>query len=534
MLNHEAMDAQQEYDVIELTSPDGKNSRKVGLCAVLSDDPALYSHFKAPGAFGGATITDPWNALAKYKILLEEEEGCDLVIPLQHLYVNDDVKTCKEFNFPVVLSGHDHHKVKEVIDGSYLIKPGMNGDYATVLEIEWDDIKAKDPTKIAATFVKVDAWEPDPVLQEENERAYDALIPLRNTELASVPQSFEPLTSNNSRGSTCTMGKYVCTLLKNAMNISRLQIQSSVDAVLLMGGNIRGNADYPEGSFFSMEALEAEVKSDEVVGVVPMPGWLLSAGVQATHSGDPIPGWTQYDDGIQQDETGAVTHANGERLEENRIYRVGKSKSLCYYLAAVDFIIMLTLSFVFLSVSTATKISDLTNGQSPPWTEYYSQNVAALPPKGAYTNIHAELMSFFARNIWRKLWDAISEEIGDDNCSIGAATLDECESEKLIQAMDTTGNGVVTVEDIHRLLKDKLSLSVDEREMTLAQYVHSFADTNGDGTVTKTDFELFIRDMEQNYDEEEKIWRLPFPRPPIEIAETVFEADAPSVLSLTV
>ena len=325
MLDHDAMDCQQEYDVIELKSPDGKNSRKVGLCAVLSDDPALYSHFKAPGAFGGATITDPWNALTKYKTLLEEEEGCDLVIPLQHLYVNDDMKTCKEFDFPVILSGHDHHKVKEVIDGSYLIKPGMNGDYATVLEIEWDDIEVKDPTKIAATFVKVDAWEPDPVLHEENERAYDALIPLRNTELASVPKSFEPLTSNNSRGSTCTMGKYICTLLKNAMNISRRQIQSSVDAVLLMGGNIRGNADYPEGSFFSMEALEAEVKSNEVVGVVPMPGWLLSAGVQATHSGDPIPGWMQYDDGIQQDETGAVTHVNGERLEENRIYRVGKS-----------------------------------------------------------------------------------------------------------------------------------------------------------------------------------------------------------------
>lgn len=504
MLDHDAMDAQQEYDVIDLKSPDGKNNRKVGLCAVLSDDPALYSHFKSPGAFGGATITDPWNALTKYKTLLEEDLECDLVIPLQHLYVNDDMKTCKEFDFPVILSGHDHHKVKQVIDGSCLIKPGMNGDYATVLEIEWDDFEVKDPTKIAATFVKVDAWEPDPVLQEENERAYDALIPLRNTELASVPDFFEPLTSNNSRGSTCTMGKYICTLLKNAMNISRRQIQSSVDAVLLMGGNIRGNADYPEGSFFSMEALEAEVKSNEVVGVVPMPGWLLSAGVQATHSGDPIPGWMQYDDGIRQDETGAVTHVNGERLEKNRIYRV------------------------------ATKISDLTNGQSPPWTEYYAQNVAALPPKGAYSNIHAELMSFFARNIWRKLWDAISEEIDDDNCSIGGTNLNDCESEKLVQAMDTSGNGVVSVEDIHRLLKDKLCLSVDEREMTLAQYVHSFADTNGDGTVTKTDFELFILDMEQNYDEEEKIWRLPFPRPPIEIAETVFKADAPSVLSLAV
>ena len=56
MLDHEAMDHQQEFDVVEITSPDGTQTRKVGLTAVLSDDPALYSHFKAPGAFGGATI----------------------------------------------------------------------------------------------------------------------------------------------------------------------------------------------------------------------------------------------------------------------------------------------------------------------------------------------------------------------------------------------------------------------------------------------------------------------------------------------
>jgi hypothetical protein len=40
-----------------------------------------------------------------------------------------------------------------------------------------------------------------------------------------------------------------------------------------MGGNIRGGQDYEIGSFFSLEALEAEIKSDEVVAVVPMPGW---------------------------------------------------------------------------------------------------------------------------------------------------------------------------------------------------------------------------------------------------------------------
>lgn len=41
-----------------------------------------------------------------------------------------------------------------------------------------------------------------------------------------------------------------------------------MDAILLTGGNIRGGTEYPPGSFFSLEALEAEIKSDEVVGGV--------------------------------------------------------------------------------------------------------------------------------------------------------------------------------------------------------------------------------------------------------------------------
>ena len=192
MLDHEAMDHQQEYDVVKLTSPDGSNIRKVGLCAVLSDAPGLYSHFKDPGAFGGATITDPWEALKKYKNILENEEGCDMVLPLQHLYVPDDHRTCREFDFPVILSGHDHHRVDEVVDGTRLIKPGMNADYATVLEISWADCQTEKP-KINARFVKCENWEPDPVMEEENERAYDVLLPMRNTELARVPPNFEPL-----------------------------------------------------------------------------------------------------------------------------------------------------------------------------------------------------------------------------------------------------------------------------------------------------------------------------------------------------
>ena len=56
MQDHDAMEHQVPYHVIELKSPDGKVTRRVGFIAVLSNDPKLYSQFKAPGAFGGAHI----------------------------------------------------------------------------------------------------------------------------------------------------------------------------------------------------------------------------------------------------------------------------------------------------------------------------------------------------------------------------------------------------------------------------------------------------------------------------------------------
>mmetsp|Transcript_23849 Transcript_23849/g.56313 ORF Transcript_23849/g.56313 Transcript_23849/m.56313 type:complete len:702 (-) Transcript_23849:83-2188(-) len=485
MLDHATMDVQLEYDVITLTSPDGKQSRKVGLVAVLSDDPALYKHFKEPGAFGGATITNPWKALEKYQKILKEEEGCDLVIPLQHLYVPDDHKTCREFDFPVVLSGHDHHRVDEVVDGTRLLKPGMNSEHAAMVEISWpsSSTDSDDPT-IVAQFVKTDQWEPDPELEEENERAYDALIPLRNTEIARVPQYFEPLSSNNSRGSVCTMGRFICSLIKSSLNVSRRQRDHAVDAVLLMGGNIRGNADYPIGSFFSLEALEAEIKSDEVIGVLPMPGWVLAAGIEETHAGDPIPGWMQYDIGIQQqgssdnDDEGVghpnkVTHVAGRPIDTDKVYNV------------------------------ATKIGDITNSQSETWTKYYTENSHLLPPKGAYVNIQSELMSYFARNLWRKLWDKVTEEIGEI-CDVE----NDCNPDGRLKTLDRDGTGEVTIQDIQTALRELLDYSVDSREETLASFVHSFADTTGDGTVTLDDFEAFCTEMEKL--KENDSWRIAF------------------------
>jgi 2',3'-cyclic-nucleotide 2'-phosphodiesterase (5'-nucleotidase family) len=367
MQDHAAMDAQLPFDIIELTSADGSHTRRVGLVAVLSDDPGLYSHFKPPGAFGGATIADPWTTLADYKALLEgPEHRCDVVLPLQHTYVPDDHRTCRQFDFPLVLSGHDHHRVDEVIEGTRLLKPGLDAIAATVLELSWAESGSPRRPDVRAQFVETSDWPADAALAAECERSYRSLLPLRNTELARVPPAFEPLSSRDARARVCTMGMFLCTLLRSSLNSSRRQRSHRVDAVLLMGGNVRGGSEYPPGSFFSLEALEAEVKPDETLGIVPMPGWLLDAGVSATHDGDPIPGWFQYDEGVREvrdaDGRWRVTHVGGEPLEAQRVYRV------------------------------ATKVSDLTNGQSAPLTDYFGSQPHLLPPKGAYVNVHAELM----------------------------------------------------------------------------------------------------------------------------------------------
>lgn len=97
IINHIANKYQYKYDIIQCNSIDGTNYRKIGLCAVLSNDSALYrgsttnaENGDCIGPFGGATITDPWIALQKYYNLLKNEKECDLVVPLEHLYVSED------------------------------------------------------------------------------------------------------------------------------------------------------------------------------------------------------------------------------------------------------------------------------------------------------------------------------------------------------------------------------------------------------------------------------------------------------------
>ena len=101
-----------------------------------------------------------------------------------------DERTCREFDFPVVLSGHDHHRVDRVVEGSRLLKPGMDAHYAVVLDLAWDSADSAATPGIAVETVKVADFEADPELAEEVRKAYSILDPLTKTELTTVPERF--------------------------------------------------------------------------------------------------------------------------------------------------------------------------------------------------------------------------------------------------------------------------------------------------------------------------------------------------------
>jgi hypothetical protein len=110
-------------------------------------------------------------------------------------------------------------------------------------------------------------------------------------------------------------------------------------------------------------------------------------------------------------------------------------------------------------------------------------------------------MGYFARNLWRRLWYAISQELSE-TCDLS----EDCNPKGRLAALDISGTGFVAVEEIQMALHDYLGFSVDDREISLAEFVHSFADTTCDGKVALRDFELFCEEMREDYENDEK-WR---------------------------
>jgi hypothetical protein len=390
-------------------------------------------------AFAGAKIEDPYETIAKYKTYLEQEEKADLVIPLCHLYVPQDTVTCERFDFPIVLSGHDHHVVDQVISGSRLLKPGADADNAIIIDITWPSSTSDAPT-ITCKTVKVADYPADPELEERVRRCYSILEHLRHTELTPIPAKFRPLSSVGTRSRPVTIGTFLWTCLREALNNSSRTVDGwTVDCVAISGGHIRGSKDYPADSFFSLEDMKSELQEKEETCIAAIPGHLLASSIVSSRSG-PNPGFFQLDDGIVLSESGnQIVSIGSEPFDPEREYRV------------------------------ATTRWDIFEGHDE-LIAYFKQHEEKRPT--ASWPIYATIVSYFASNVWKQIWNKL--DLNQDG-KIDASEL---------KSVDLDGDNRINKAEMAIALRS-LGFEVDNEELSFVDCIMDIAgDSNKDGYLT--------------------------------------------------
>jgi hypothetical protein len=417
MQSHESFtnsSCQKDYHMIELRNND--HVRKIALLGILSNSPSLYP----PGSFHGAIIEDPWETMYQYMEKLQNQ--VDMILPLCHLYEAQDERTAAEFNFPLVLGGHDHHVVNRVMNGTLVLKPGSDAHFANIVDIRWNTARGDDSPVIKHHLVRVADYPPDENVKDHVKKAYSVLEPLHYTQLDFIPAKYRPLSSLGARAKRVTVATYlggeICAALPKC------------DAFIAKGGNIRGGRDYRNDEHFTLEMLRSELEDVDVY-VTQIPGSILRVGLRETWN-RPGTGWFQYDAGVVVDSNGFVESIAGEPLDDSRMYTI---------VSMEDF---------------------FRSRDGPSIGKYYEDEPTRKPPR-SHQGVYNMLLQRAAAKWWDVLWSKMDV---DANGAVNVHDLDR--------------------DDILQALRNECGLQTYDGEYTLVDHILSIASGGESNSVRVT------------------------------------------------
>jgi 5'-nucleotidase len=253
------------HDVVEVSN--GHDTRSVGLLGLLTEDPSVYR----PGVFAGATIVPILSATEQYMNRVMDQLDLDLVIPLTHQRMNDDRNFMRKFQskFPLILGGHDHEVYDETIDGSRIVKTGMDGENTAIYDIIWTN-NHTDP-KINMKMIPTNSYPADKEMKRRvacHERILEEL------KLAKIFRFSDwlkvgklPFTTKDNRLGLDNGTKVFASLIRMGMR---------AECGLINAGNVRGGTTYPlDQEWFTWSDLKAEIPFLVGITAVKIPGKLL-------------------------------------------------------------------------------------------------------------------------------------------------------------------------------------------------------------------------------------------------------------------
>jgi 2',3'-cyclic-nucleotide 2'-phosphodiesterase (5'-nucleotidase family) len=411
------------YDIIEIKSKDGKHVRKVGLCGLMLHTPTIHRK----NAFGGAVDTMVPVMEAAINIAKELDDQCDVVIPLTHQDVDDDVLLSKAgLNFPVILGAHDHDfivKGGEHGSSCLVVKVGSDAYKAAVIDVSWKDDISKE-CSVQMRFEDVGSYKKDMVVEMV---AFNALKPVRDLKEAVMLRTStmqELLSSRNIRTKQTTMGTLITSALRDGLN---------ADCCFLNAGGIRGNSDYPQE--FTYFDLRNEVAFTTHLVVCPMLGSVIAAAVKESRSSLPNASGSFF----QLDSRCRVESDLNDGEEK-------KSSSTTDDITGMQTLVVINdepidMDKTYMVCTDYLLLTGMCN--ISPFVQYGVDHPEIIKNKDACVLSKPTLVQFFARNLVRAMGGIEDLDLNQDGV-VSFAELKQC-LKKLYA--DKNGDGVISEEE---------------------------------------------------------------------------------------
>ena len=221
--------------------------------------------------FFGVTLDSKQQPYVAYEDFMQRAEvmnqelsrKVDLIIPITHLDVADDVKLAKQINnFPLIMGGHDHDNMRLMVGSTVIAKADANAKTAFVHTLKFD---ARERTYIVySELVKIDKnIAEDEIVKTrvdnwkkiaENDLGKKGFHPDNAVAFFSSPVDGRESTVRNNQ---CELGQMITNAIKNACS-------KKVDAAILNSGSIRVD-----------DLLQGNLTEYDIIRILPYPSKIL-------------------------------------------------------------------------------------------------------------------------------------------------------------------------------------------------------------------------------------------------------------------
>ena len=228
--------------------------------------------------FFGVTLDAKQQPYVAYEDFMQRSEimnqelskKVDLVIPITHLDVADDVRLSKKIkDFPLIIGGHDHDNMRFRVGSTVIAKADANAKTAFVHTLKFDAIERtyivyselvkidKNIPEDETVKARVDHWEKI----AENDLGKKGFHPDNVITYFNTPVDGRESTVRNDQ---CDLGKIVTSSIKKACS-------KRMDAAILNSGSIRVD-----------DLLQGNLTEYDIIRILPYPAKILEVEMTGT------------------------------------------------------------------------------------------------------------------------------------------------------------------------------------------------------------------------------------------------------------